>query len=83
MKALKFSASWCGPCKMLAQVIANAGDKITMPIEDVDIDNNQDMAVKYGIRSVPTMVILDDSDNEITRKTGMMNETQLLQFLKG
>lgn len=83
MKALKFSASWCGPCKMLATVIANAGDKITVPIENIDIDENQEKAVQYGIRGVPTMVIVDDSGNEVTRKTGMMNESQLLEFLKG
>jgi thioredoxin-related protein len=41
------------------------------------------MAVKYGVRGVPTMVIVDDSGKEITRKVGMMNETQLLEFLKG
>lgn len=83
MKALKFSASWCGPCKMLATVVANAGEKITVPIENIDIDENKEMAVKYGIRSVPTMVVVDDSGNEVKRKTGAMNESQLLEFLKG
>jgi thioredoxin 1 len=83
MKAIKFSASWCGPCKMLATVVAKAGDKITVPIESVDIDENQEMAVKYGVRGVPTMVIVDGTGKEITRKVGMMNETQLLEFLKG
>lgn len=83
MKALKFSASWCGPCKMLATVVANAGDKITVPIENIDIDENQEMAVQFGVRGVPTMVIIDDSGKEVKRKTGMMNESQLLEFLKG
>lgn len=83
MKVLKFYAEWCGPCKALTQVIKNAGDKITMPIEEVDIDNNLMMAQTFNIRSVPVMVVVDDKENELRRKVGMMNEAQLLDFLKG
>lgn len=82
MKLLKFYAEWCQPCKMLSQVIKNAGDKITVPIEDVDIDNNIMMSVDYKVRSVPTIVLVDDSGKEIKRETGMMNEQKLLDFLK-
>jgi thioredoxin 1 len=83
MKVLKFYAEWCGPCKALSQVIKNAGDKITVTIEDVDIDNNLMMAQHFQIRGVPAMVMVDDQENEIKRKVGMMNEAQLLEFLKG
>ncbi len=83
MKVLKFYAEWCGPCKALSQVIKNAGDKITVTIEDVDIDNNIMMAQQFQIRGVPAMVMVDDQENEIKRKVGMMNEAQLLEFLKG
>ena len=41
MKLLKFHATWCQPCKMLSRVIEDAGDKITMPMEEIDIDQNQ------------------------------------------
>jgi thioredoxin 1 len=82
MKVLKFYAEWCQPCKMLSQVIKNAGDKINVPIEDVDIDNNIMVSVDYKVRSVPTMVLLDDDGKEIKRETGMMNEQKLLDFLK-
>jgi thioredoxin 1 len=83
MKALKFSASWCGPCKALSKVIENAGDKIPVVIEEVDIDTTGSRSAEYNIRSVPTMVLLDDSGNELKRYVGSMNETQLLTFLKG
>jgi thioredoxin 1 len=82
MKVLKFYAEWCGPCKMLSQVIKNAGDKITVPIQDVDIDNHIMTSVEYQVRSVPTMILLDDDDKEIKREVGMMNEQKLLEFLK-
>ncbi len=83
MKVLKFYADWCGPCKALSQVVKNAGDKITVTIEDVNIDENLFMAQEFKVRGVPTMVVVDENENEIRRKVGMMNEEQLLEFLKG
>jgi thioredoxin-related protein len=67
---------------MLSQIIKNAGDKITIPVEDVDIDNNLMLSVDYKVRSVPTIVLLDDDGKEIKREVGMMNEQKLLDFLK-
>ena len=82
MKLLKFYAEWCGPCKMQSMVIKGAGDKITIPVEDVDIDTNVFMATNFGIRSVPTMVLVDDQEKEIKRKVGTMTESELLEWLK-
>lgn len=83
MKVLKFYADWCGPCKALTQVIKTAGDKITVPVEDVNIDENIMMAQQFQVRSVPTMVLVDDSENAIRRQVGLVNEEKLLEFLKG
>jgi thioredoxin 1 len=82
MKVLKFYADWCGPCKGLTMVIKGAADKITLPIEEVNIDENLMMAQMFNIRSVPTMVLVDKDEKEIKRQIGTMNETQLLEFLK-
>jgi thioredoxin 1 len=82
MKVFKFYAQWCSPCKSLTEIIKGAGDKITMTIDEVDIDDNIFMAQQWAIRSVPTMVIVDDAEKEIKRHVGLMNETQLLEFLK-
>ena len=82
MKALKFYATWCQPCKMLSKIIEEAGDKITMPIEDIDIEQNIDLAQKYGIRGVPALVIVDEEGTEIKRQSGMLMEDKLLEFLK-
>ena len=83
MKVLKFYADWCGPCKAMSQIIKNAEDKITIPIEDINIDENLFMAQDFKVRSVPTMVLVDDNQNEIKRQVGALNEQQLLEFLKG
>lgn len=82
MKLLKFEASWCGPCKMLSKTINELGDKITMPIEVVDVDENAELAKQYGVRGVPTMVIVDDTGKELNRKVGVVREADLLRFLQ-
>lgn len=81
MKVLKFYAEWCEPCKALSKVIENyyTGD---VPIENINIDENMDMAVEYQVRSVPICVLLDDNGSEIKRKAGMMMIDQFEDFLK-
>jgi len=80
MKVLKFAASWCGPCKMLSMTIAGIKDEIPYPVEEIDIDENSEMAQKFGIRGVPTMVIVD-GDKEVKRKVGAMTAPELKTFL--
>jgi thioredoxin 1 len=82
MKALKFYATWCEPCKALSKIIEGAQDKITMPIENIDIEQSMELAQKYGIRGVPALVIVDEDGVEIKRQIGMMMEDKLLEFLK-
>ena len=62
MKILKFSAFWCQPCKALTKTLqsVNLGGFELQEVE-VDIEKNQVLAAKYGIRNVPTMVMIDDS----------------------
>ena len=51
IEVLKFSASWCGPCRMLSSVLKGVEE-----IKEVDIDQNRELAQKYNVRSVPTLV---------------------------
>lgn len=80
MKLLKFSASWCGPCKMLSTTIAGIKDEIPYPIEEIDVDVNTDLAKKFSIRGVPTMILVNE-DTEVKRKVGVMTTSELKQFL--
>ena len=82
MKALKFYATWCEPCKMLSKIIEGAKDKIAMPIEDIDIEQNMELAQKYNIRGVPALVVIAEDGTEIRRQSGMLMEDKLLEFLK-
>ena len=81
MKVLKFYANWCGPCKAQTKIIANAKDKISIPIEEVDIDGNVFMSTNFNIRTVPTMVMVDDQEKEIKRIVGLQPEKELLEWL--
>ena len=72
MKLLKFYAEWCGPCKGLTMIINGAKDKINIPIEEYDIDNEMFMAQDYKVRSVPTLVLVDDKNQEIKRSVGFV-----------
>jgi len=58
-KIVRFTASWCGPCKMLAKTLEEVDSKL--PIEVVDIDVFPEVAAEFGIRSVPTLVIVEDN----------------------
>ena len=80
MKILKFQATWCGPCKAMTMVVAGAGDKLKVPVQEIDIEEDEAVAIRYGIRGVPTMVLLDETGNELKRKVGTMNEQELLEF---
>jgi thioredoxin 1 len=82
MKLLKFYADWCGPCKMQTMIIKGAEDKITVPIEEVNIDDNVFMSVEYNVKSIPTLILLDDSGKEVKRHTGVLKETELLSWLQ-
>jgi thioredoxin-like negative regulator of GroEL len=61
-------------------VVAGAGDKLKVPVQEIDIEQDEAVAIRYGIRGVPTMVLLDAAGNELKRKVGTMNEQELLEF---
>ena len=77
MKVLRFTASWCQPCKMLAKTLEDVDTRI--PIEVIDIDEKQEVAMQYGIRGVPTLVMLD-GDIEVKRFSGMKMKNELAEW---
>ena len=82
MKVLKFYAEWCGPCKAMTKIIEGIPkDKIKVPIEEVNIDNNVFMSTNFNIRSVPTMVLVDEQEKEIKRLVGFQPEKEILEWL--
>jgi thioredoxin 1 len=77
---LKFSATWCGPCKSLANNFkhVNLGD---VELINIDIEEDNAKTISYGVRGVPTIILLEDGV-EIKRKTGVLMADQIEEFIK-
>jgi len=77
-KILRFTASWCQPCKGLAMQLEEAD--LGLPIDVIDIDVHSEIAMEYGIRSVPTLILLDENI-EMKRMSGMKTKQQLTEWI--
>ena len=80
MKLLKFYGEWCGPCKTQNSIIKNLGDRVTVPIEEIDIDDKFDMVKNWKVTSVPTMILINE-DGEVKRHNGVLKEKEFLKFI--
>tara|TARA_B100001248_G_C27179448_1_gene361682 strand:- start:367 stop:612 length:246 start_codon:yes stop_codon:yes gene_type:complete len=80
MKTAKyFSASWCGPCKMFKPVVQELIDE-GHPIEMIDIDENQELALKYSIMSIPALVF-EDEGKVVDSLLGATSKEDLIERL--
>ena len=77
---LYFSAPWCGPCKTLAPIVNELSSQIN--VRKINVDNDTELASKFGIRSVPTLVLVENGV-EIRRKVGVLTKEQILNFYNG
>lgn len=68
-EVLKFYANWCGPCRVLSQRLE--GENFT----EINIDTDHETAVKYKVRSVPTLIFLKDGE-EVQRTIGLITKTE-------
>jgi thioredoxin 1 len=81
---LDFWAPWCGPCKMLLPVIdslseSNKDNNVT--IGKVNVDENIDIAQKYSIRGVPTVIFMDNKGEELNRVVGYKDEKSFQEII--
>ena len=71
---LYFSATWCGPCKNFKPVMEQVSREL--PVRFIDVDANPDMVATYGVRNVPTLIVV--KDGQITQKqAGVLTESQV------
>lgn len=76
-----FYADWCGPCQMLSPIIEEiANDKANYNIGKVNVDKNQNLAAKYNVMSIPTLIIFKNG-KEHSRMIGVQSKEKLLSAL--
>ena len=68
-KLLYFSADWCQPCKQLGPMMEKISQQI--PIQKINVDSNPELQAKYGVRNVPTVILVRDGGVELDRKVGV------------
>ena len=75
-------AEWCGPCKMIAPILDEAAKDYTgrLQIAKMNVDENQDVPAKFGIRGIPTLMLFKNGNVEATR-VGALSKSQLTAFL--
>jgi thioredoxin 1 len=83
LKVMDFYANWCGPCKTLGPIIKDLmeeygdGEKSGVLVEKIDVDENRDLAEKYSIRNIPTIIFEKDGE-VLERVTGIQSKAALV-----
>ena len=77
-----FWASWCGPCKMLSPIISEIADTAEgFKVMSVDADENPELLDRYGIRSIPTLIVFKNGE-VYKQSVGFVPKEQVLELLK-
>lgn len=76
-----FWASWCGPCKMLSPVIDEiAGERDDIKVGKVNVDEQPELAQKYGVMSIPTVLVIKGGE-EVNKSVGAVPKKDLLDLI--
>ena len=79
---IDFYADWCGPCKMMSPVIDEIAEEMkeTIKVGKINVDENQDLAMEYGVMSIPTIVVLKNGEVQKTF-VGVTDKEEIKQAL--
>tara|TARA_Y100000361_G_scaffold96265_1_gene86222 strand:+ start:2695 stop:2943 length:249 start_codon:yes stop_codon:yes gene_type:complete len=76
-KIIYFTAPWCGPCRTFGPIVESSG----LPVHKVNIDEDQELAARYGVRSVPTLLKVDQNGQEVgQRVVGVQSKENVLNW---
>ena len=78
---IDFYADWCGPCRMMAPILeAVAAEKEDLLVAKVNVDENAELASRYGVMSIPTLVVMKDG-KVVRQVAGARPKAQILALL--
>ena len=77
-----FWAEWCGPCKMLTPILEEISQELNQKVQvvKVNLDENQDLAMKYSIRSIPTLLLFSNGEL-VDTKVGLIPKNDIVDWL--
>ena len=79
---LDFWAVWCGPCKMIAPILEDiAAEREDVVIGKVDVDSEMELAMQFGVASIPTLVVIKDG-KPVSKAVGYMPKEKILALLQ-
>ena len=79
---IDFYAEWCGPCKMLSPIVDEVAEENTdIKVVKINVDNAQDLAMKYQVMSIPTLVVIKDG-KEVNRSVGLIDKADVISLIK-
>lgn len=80
---IDFWATWCGPCRMMAPVVEELAQSMgdSVKVCKIDIDQNPELAEKYGVMSIPTFIVIKNG-SETARIVGVTPKTELEKMVK-
>lgn len=79
---IDFYADWCAPCKMLSPIIEQvAEENKEIKVVKINVDDLQDIAIKYEVMSIPTLVVIKNGQ-EVNRSIGFVSKSQILELVK-
>ncbi|MGL4649389.1 MAG: thioredoxin [Caldilineaceae bacterium] len=78
-----FWATWCGPCKMIAPILDQLSQELDgkLTVAKLDVDNNQDTSLAYGVMSIPTLLLFKNGE-PVDRIVGFQPKEQLMRRLQ-
>ncbi len=79
---IDFWASWCGPCRMMSPVIDKIAEEMGEKVKvcKINIDEEQNLAVKYNVMSIPTFIVLKNG-KEVARSVGVQDKTEIIAMI--
>lgn len=77
-----FWAEWCGPCKTLGPILKNVSEEVeNVTIIKINVDSNAELSAQYGIRSIPTVLVLN-AGKQVDKFIGLQNKEKIKEIIE-